>query len=81
MKKPARKASNITQDQYLYTASSTSMAQLIPDDFKLGGEFAKRWDEPEVQANLAAAMKAGLAGGKRPDYAYAVIAHYKHNRP
>ncbi len=70
---------DITQDQYLYTASSTSMAQLIPDDFKPGGAFAKRWDEPEVQANLAAAMKAGLAGGKRPDYAYAVIANYKHD--
>lgn len=73
---------DITQDQYAYTASSTTMRQLIPDDVFDGGnkKFLELIAIPGEKARLVARMKANLAARGRSDYAYAVIASYKHDQ-
>lgn len=72
---------DITQDQYAYTASSTTMRQLIPDDAFDGGKetFLKLISNLDDKAKLVARMKANLKARGRDDYAYAVIASFKHN--
>jgi N-acyl-D-amino-acid deacylase len=70
---------DITQDQYAYTASSTGISQLVPSEAREGGreKFAERLADPKQKANMVREMKAVLAGNKREDYSYAVIAEYK----
>ena len=65
---------DITQDQYLYTASSTGLSQLVPDEAREGGRLAERLDRPEDKARIVAAMKERLRQHGRQDYNYAVIA-------
>ncbi len=66
----------ITHDQYVYTASSTSLGQLIPDTAREGGrgEFAKRLAEPAEKAKIVEGMKTILSNSKRDSYHYAVVA-------
>lgn len=73
---------DITQDQYAYTASSTTMRQLIPDEAFDGGKktFREIISDPERKARLVTQMKAKIAARGRTDYAYAVIASYKHDK-
>jgi len=73
---------DITQDQYAYTASSTTMRQLIPDDAFDGGEqkFLSLIADPAEKAKLVARMKEKIHARGREDYAYAVIASYKHDK-
>lgn len=71
---------DITQDQYVYPASSTGMAQLIPEKYKEGGKFHEHLDNPRDKAAMVAEMKANVKHGGRKDFAYAVIADYKHDR-
>jgi N-acyl-D-amino-acid deacylase len=71
---------DITQDQYAYTASSTGISQLIPEEVREGGKFKERIADPEQKANVIAEMKAKLRKGQRTDYSYAMIAEYKHDR-
>jgi len=72
---------DITQDQYAYTASSTTMRQLIPDEAFDGGNqtFRKMLADPEAKAKLVRQMKEKIKARGRTDYAYAVIASYKHD--
>jgi N-acyl-D-amino-acid deacylase len=72
---------DITQDQYAYTASSTTLRQLIPDNAFDGGKkkFQEVLDDPVQKAGLVAQMKQKIQARGREDYAYAVIASYKHN--
>jgi len=72
---------DITHDQYAYTASSTTMRQLIPDDAFDGGKqtFLKLIENPETKAGLVFRMKEKIKARGREDYAYAVIASYKHD--
>lgn len=72
---------DITEDQYAYTASSTTMRQLIPDDAFDGGKtnFASILENPEEKAGLVMRMKQKLDARGRKDYAYAVIASYRHD--
>jgi len=72
---------DITQDQYAYTASSTTMRQLIPDDAFNGGRtnFLKLINDPTAKAQLVARMKEKIRARGREDYAYAVIASYRHD--
>jgi N-acyl-D-amino-acid deacylase len=70
---------DITQDQYTYTASSTGISQLVPEQWREGGRFKERLAEASEKAKLVAEMKEKLRKGGREDYAYAVIASYKHN--
>lgn len=72
---------DITQDQYAYTASSTTLRQLIPDEAFDGGEgkFFKYLADPDHKAQLVREMKESLQNRHRADYAYAVIADYPHD--
>ena len=65
---------DITQDQYVYTASSTGLGQLIPEEFREGDQFEKVLADPARKARLIEAMKQNLRRNQREDYAYAVIA-------
>jgi N-acyl-D-amino-acid deacylase len=73
---------DVTQDQYAYTASSTTMRQLIPDSALEGGrkQFTERIADPEQKAKIVAEMKQSLRGKGRDDYSYAVIASYHHDK-
>ena len=72
---------DITHDQYAYTASSTTMRQLIPDDAFDGGKkhFLELIADPAEKAKLATRMKEKVFARGRKDFAYAVIASYKHD--
>lgn len=66
----------ITHDQYVYTASSTGLRQMIPDDALEGTrqDFAERLRHPARKAAIVAKMKETLKRAGRGDYGFAVIA-------
>jgi N-acyl-D-amino-acid deacylase len=68
---------DITQDEYVYTASSTGISQLVPEKYREDGQFTNNLADPERKARLVAEMKENLKRGGRDDYAYAVIASCK----
>ena len=72
----------VTHDQYAYTASSTGLAQLIPDKAREGGhkKFLERLDDPAQKSKIIADMKDALKKGARTNYAYTVIASYKKDK-
>ncbi len=72
---------DIGQDQYVYTASSTSIATLVPNEAREGGTeaFQQRLRDPARKAAIIAEMRRTLESGKRGDYTYAVIASYPRN--
>jgi N-acyl-D-amino-acid deacylase len=72
----------ITQDQYAYTASSTSLSVLIPDAYLEGGndEFKKRMLDAGTRMRAAEEMKATLQRRNTKDYTYAVIANCNSNK-
>ncbi len=69
----------VRQDQYAYTASSTRMRQLIPDEAFDGGmaTFNAILADPQRKADLVAKMKKNILGRGRMDYAYAVVASFR----
>ena len=69
----------LTHDQYAYTASSTSLKQLLPDHLVAGGRaaYAQRIKDREQYAKTATWMKNRLKARQRDDYSYAVIAWHK----
>ncbi len=69
----------VRQDQYAYTASSTTLRQLIPDEaFTSGDEsFRAILADPKAKAELVAKMKAYILGRGRMDYGYAVVASFR----
>ncbi|QIF05276.1 D-aminoacylase [Roseimicrobium sp. ORNL1] len=68
----------ITHDQYVYTASSTGLGQLIPDEAREGTrqDFIKRCEDPEQKAKILKGMQESRERLGRTDYSYAVIARY-----
>jgi N-acyl-D-amino-acid deacylase len=70
---------DITQDQYVYTASSTGLSQLVPEQYREGGKLTNHLADPVQKASMVAEMKANLKKGGREDYAYAVIANCEHD--
>lgn len=70
---------DITQDQYAYTASSTGIRQLIPDEAFDGGQekFLERLGDPEQKRRIVETMRRKLQDRGRADYAYAVIASFR----
>jgi len=66
----------ITHDQYVYTASSTGLRQLIPDSALEGTreDFTERLKHPAQKASIVAKMKETLRRSGRTDYGYVVIA-------
>ena len=71
---------DITQDQYLYTAASTGLSQLIPDKWREGGRFREHLANPADKAQIIAEMKQRLKERGHDDYGYVVIADYEHDR-
>jgi N-acyl-D-amino-acid deacylase len=67
---------DITQDQYVYTASSTGIAQLVPDWSREGGKFDERIKDPGAKARIKEEMLAGLKRRGSEDFSYAMIANY-----
>ncbi len=69
----------ITYDQYLYTASSTGLSQLIPDAAREGGTeaFQKRIADPQQKAAILEQMKERLARNGYTNCAHVVIAACK----
>jgi N-acyl-D-amino-acid deacylase len=70
---------SITQDEYVYTASSTGIGDnLIDAQFLEGGRqrYRERLADPAQKARMVADMKDFIVRGKRGDYAYAVIASF-----
>jgi N-acyl-D-amino-acid deacylase len=68
---------DITQDIYVYTASSTGLAQLIPESAREGGKFMERLSDPEERKRIVAEMKSRLRTNQRDDYGYVMLAEYK----
>jgi N-acyl-D-amino-acid deacylase len=72
---------DITQDQYMYTASSTSLSTLIPSAFREGNvDFKQLVAQPAEKAKIVEAMKRGLRSSGRPDYGYAYVANFSRDR-
>lgn len=69
----------ITQDNYAYTASSTGIAQLIPDSMREGTreDFVARLADPAKKQRIVALMQDTRKKQGRTDYQYAVIAQFK----
>ena len=69
----------LTHDQYAYTASSTSLRQLLPDEVVAGGSvaFARRIKDKIEWDKTSNWMKSRLQARQRKDYSYAVIAYHK----
>lgn len=72
---------DITQDQYLYTASSTGISQLVPRDAREGGRdrFREKIADPEQRREIVLQMIQNLRATGRDDYSYAAIASYRHD--
>ena len=72
----------ITQDQYVYPASSTGLSQLIPDSAREGGseKFRERISDPAQRTDITKRMKETLRKQGRDDFAYAVIANYSKDK-
>jgi N-acyl-D-amino-acid deacylase len=69
----------ITHDNYAYTASSTGIAQLIPDSMREGTreDFAARIADPVKKERILKLMADAREKAGRTDYQYAVIAQFK----
>lgn len=69
----------ITHDNYAYTASSTGIAQLIPDSMREGTreDFAARVADPTKKARIFKLMAEAREKAGRTDYGYAVIAQFQ----
>lgn len=73
---------SITHDQYVYTASSTGLRQLIPDHALEGShkDYVARMDDPKQKAAIVQEMKDVLRKSGRTDYSYAVIAQFRNEK-
>jgi len=73
-----REGLDVTQDQYVYTASSTNLTQMIPSWAKEGGrdKFKQRLKDPAVKAKMIEEMRTNLDLRSDKDYEYAVVASY-----
>lgn len=68
---------HITEDEYAYTASSTSLSQLIPEGAREGGKFKERIADPKQKAEIIEEMRGMLKRRGTNDYGYAVIASFR----
>src|SRR4051812_895280 len=70
---------DVTIDQYPYTASSTSLSTLLPDEILADGEdsIRARLQRPEVRKYVTEYMLKKLKKRKLSHLGYAVVAYYK----
>ena len=69
---------DVTIDQYPYTASSTSISTLIPDEVLADGQdsIKARLQRPETRKYVINSMLARLKKRKLKHFSYAVVAYY-----
>jgi N-acyl-D-amino-acid deacylase len=70
---------DVTIDQYPYTASSTSLSTLLPDEVLSDGtdSINARLSRPEVRAYITEYMLRKLKKRKLKHFSYPVVAYYK----
>lgn len=68
----------VTIDQYPYTASSTSISTLIPDEILADGQdsIKARLQRPEIKKYVISSMMERLKKRKLKHFSYAVVAYY-----
>ncbi|HEV7781120.1 MAG TPA: D-aminoacylase [Chitinophagaceae bacterium] len=68
----------VTIDQYPYTASSTSISTLIPDEILADGQdsIKARLQRPETKKYVISSMLTRLKKRKLKHFSYAVVAYY-----
>lgn len=68
----------VTIDQYPYTASSTSISTLIPDEILADGQdsIRARLERPDIKKYVTNSMLARLKKRKLKHFSYAVVAYY-----
>ena len=69
---------DVTIDQYPYTASSTSISTLIPDEVLADGQdsIRARLQRPEIRKYVINSMLARLKKRKLKHFSYAVVAYF-----
>lgn len=69
----------VTIDQYPYTASSTNMGTMIPEEILSDGQdsIRARLSRPEVQEYVVKKMLEGLKRRKLKHFSYAVVANHR----
>lgn len=69
----------LSEDQYVYTASSTSLGSRILSEAREGGaeRFRERLADPAWKTRIVDDMKQTLRKNRQPDLAFAVIANFK----
>jgi N-acyl-D-amino-acid deacylase len=70
----------ITQDQYGYTASSTSTSTLVPKKYREDGKFHRFYTNAETKAAMISEMLEPRERNGSDDYSYAYIAQYKKDK-
>jgi N-acyl-D-amino-acid deacylase len=70
---------DVTIDQYPYTASSTSLSTLIPDEILADGQDSvnARLQRPQVRKYVTRYMEKKLKKRKLKHFSYAMIAYYR----
>ncbi|MGM9507579.1 N-acyl-D-amino-acid deacylase family protein [Larkinella sp. GY13] len=73
-----REGLDVTVDQYPYTASSTSLASIVPSWALADGDSATllRFRDPATRTKIRKEMLDGLKKNDRKNYDYAVVAYY-----
>jgi N-acyl-D-amino-acid deacylase len=73
-----REGIEVTIDQYPYTASSTSISTLIPDEILADGQdsIKARLQRPEIKKYVINSMLKRLKKRKLKHFSYAVVAYY-----
>ena len=69
----------VTIDQYPYTASSTSISTLIPDEILADGQdsIKARLQSPEIKKYVISEMRRKLKKRKLKHFSYAIVAFHK----
>lgn len=70
---------DVTIDQYPYTASSTSLSTLVPEEIQADGQdsIVARLNRPETREQVITTMLKKLKKRGLRHYSYAVVAYYK----
>ncbi len=73
---------DITQDQYMYPASSTGLSSRVPEWAREGNdaEFRKRLADPALKAKMVVEIKESVEKSGNEDLSYVFIAEYRKNR-
>ncbi|MFL5772897.1 MAG: amidohydrolase family protein, partial [Flavisolibacter sp.] len=79
IEKARQEGLDVTIDQYPYTASSTSLSTLLPDEILSDGQDSinARLQRPEVRKYVTKYMLAKLKKRKLKHFSYPVVAYYK----